>query len=210
MIRRSRDLKAAALETLSQKWGGAVTVTLIYMLLCSVLPSVLAGEESLMLNFLYIIVYVLVIPIGWSFAVMFLELKRTGTECKVGRLFDGYKDFTRICGTLFLTGIYIFLWTLLLIIPGIVKSYSYSMTGYVLKDHPELSFDAAIERSMLLMQGHKMDLFILHLTFIGWALLSLFTFGIGILWLLPYMEATQVQFYEDIKEDMESKFGNAA
>lgn len=79
------------------------------------------------------------------------------------------------------------------------------MTCYILKDQPELSFNAAIERSMAMMHGHKMQLFMLYLGFIGWFILSLLTLGIGFLWLIPYVNAAQTAFYLDLKrEEMET------
>ena len=83
--------------------------------------------------------------------------------------------------------VYTFLWTLLLVIPGIMKSYSYAMTLFILKDYPELQYNAAKEKSMAMMSGHKMKMFLLDLSFIGWAILCCFTLGIGFLFLAPYV-----------------------
>lgn len=84
-------------------------------------------------------------------------------------------------------------------IPGIIKHYSYAMTDYILKDESELCNNAAIERSMAMMEGNKMKLFLLDLSFIGWAILCLFTFGIGFFVLQPYMQVSHAAFYEDLK-----------
>ncbi|MBP8089023.1 MAG: DUF975 family protein, partial [Phocaeicola sp.] len=97
---------------------------------------------------------------------------------------------------------YTFLLTLLLVIPGIMKSYSYAMTLFILKDYPELQYDAAIEKSMAMMSGHKMKMFLLDLSFIGWAILCCFTLGIGFLFLAPYVEASHAAFYEDLKKEL--------
>ena len=102
-------------------------------------------------------------------------------------------------GTVVLVFIYTFLWSLLLIIPGVVKHYSYAMTPYILKEEPEMKNNAAIEKSMVMMDGNKMKLFLLDLSFIGWAILCLFTFGIGFFFLQPYMQASHAAFYEDLK-----------
>ena len=109
-----------------------------------------------------------------------------GIKLDFARLFDGFKDYGRILGTMLLTTVYTFLWTLLLVIPGIMKSYSYAMTLFILKDYPELQYNAAIEKSMAMMSGHKMKMFLLDLSFIGWAILCLFYFGDRFLvpWLL--------------------------
>lgn len=153
------------------------------------------------------VLQVLLMPIAFGYAVIYLTLVRTGKECKIQDLFEGFLDYTRIWGTQILMGLYIMLWTLLFIIPGIIKSYSYSLTSYILKDEPELKFNAAIERSMDMMNGHKFDLFYLHLTFIGWGILSLLTLGIGFLWLNPYMMTAQAQFYEDVKAEYQERLG---
>ena len=107
-------------------------------------------------------------------------------------------------GSMILTGIYTFLWTLLLIVPGIIKSFSYAMTAFVLRDNPELKFNGAIEKSMKMMDGHKFDLFYLYLTFIGWGLLCILTLGIGLLWFVPYMQSASAHFYEDVKAEYEA------
>ena len=91
------------------------------------------------------------------------------------------------------------LWSLLLVIPGIIKSYSYAMTSFILKDEPEMKNNAAIEKSMAMMEGNKMKLFMLDLSFIGWAILCIFTLGIGLLFLQPYVAISRAAFYEDLK-----------
>ena len=101
--------------------------------------------------------------------------------------------------------IYEFLWTLLLIIPGIIKYYSYAMTKFILLDEPELKYDAAIEKSMEMMKGKKFKLFLLDLSFIGWALLCILTLGIGLVLLVPYMYTARAAFYEDLKAELAQK-----
>ena len=102
-------------------------------------------------------------------------------------------------------GVYIFAWTLLLIVPGIIKSFAYALTPFILTDKPELSANEAIELSMKMMDGHKLDLFILYLSFIGWYLLSILSLCIGMLWVMPYQYTAMVAFYEDVKAEYESK-----
>lgn len=106
-----------------------------------------------------------------------------------------------------LAAIFTFLWTLLLIIPGIVKSFSYAMTKYILEENPELSANEAIDRSRAMMRGHKFDLFWLYLSFIGWVILSIITCGIGFIWLVPYMETAEAAFYEEVKADYAANGG---
>ena len=113
-------------------------------------------------------------------------------------LFSQFHRFgTGFCQAL-LRGLYVFLWSLLLVIPGIVASYSYAMTPFILAEHPEMTASEAIAASKTLMDGHKGDLFWLDLTFFGWSLLAALTFGLGYLALNPYMNAARAAFYADI------------
>lgn len=99
--------------------------------------------------------------------------------------------------------VFVFLWSLLFLIPGIVASYSYSMAPYILADYPELNGSDAITVSKKLMQGKKGRLFCLHFSFIGWILLSILTFGILLfVYVEPYMQTAQAAFYESIKHEV--------
>ena len=98
----------------------------------------------------------------------------------------------------FLQSIYILLWSLLFIIPGIIASYSYAMTEYILAEHLELSASEAISRSKQMMDGNKWRLFCLQFSFIGWSILCAFTLGIGIFWLTPYKQAATAAFYREV------------
>lgn len=100
-----------------------------------------------------------------------------------------------------LVAIFTSLWTLLLIVPGIIKAFSYALTPYILEEYPELGANDAIDRSRAMMQGHKFDLFYLYLSFIGWFFLCLLTAGIGFLWLSPYVSTAKAAFYEEVKAD---------
>jgi len=128
------------------------------------------------------------------------------TEAKIETLFTYFYNWKTTAATRFLKTLYCFLWSLLFIIPGIIASYSYAMTGYILADHPELTASEAIERSKEMMSGNRFRLFCLHLSFIGWAILCAFTMGIGNLWLNPYRQASVAAFYREISgtERMES------
>lgn len=196
MLKENFELRAEARMALTDKWVMAAVATLVM--------GAVAGAAS------YIPVagtILVALPVMYGYAIVMLNVFR-GDEVNIGGLFDGFSDFGRIVGTKLLQTIYTFLWTLLLVIPGIVKSYSYAMTDYILKDYPELSNNAAIEKSMAMMDGYKMKLFLLDLSFIGWAILCIFTFGIGLLFLKPYMQVAHAAFYEDLKAQlMEEEMG---
>ena len=100
--------------------------------------------------------------------------------------------------TMLLKEVYTILWALLMIVPGIIKSYSYALVPYLIEDNPELCADDCIKRSRALMKGHKKDLFLLDLSFIGWFILCMITCGIGFLWLMPYVKTSYAAFYEDL------------
>lgn len=139
-----------------------------------------------------------------SFAIIVAFLKIYRKEnVGVAHLFAYYKE-GGVWTTMLLKAIYLILWTLLLIIPGIIKSYSYAMTEFILKDNPEMKNNAAIEKSMAMMQGKKMKLFLLDLSFIGWIILALLTLGLGFVLLVPYMYTARAAFYEDLKAELEA------
>ena len=113
-------------------------------------------------------------------------------------LFSQFHRFTQGFLQNFLRGLYVFLWALLLVIPGIVKSYSYAMTPFIMAENPDMTANEAITASRELMDGHKGELFVLELSFFGWMLLNILTLGIGSLALNPYMNAARAAFYKDI------------
>jgi len=194
------NYKNRSAASLSNKWLSAAAVVLVYFLIYIVVSAfqTFGGDSTSIALIISFGVGLLMLPMVWGLKVEFLKVKRGGNPVVSG-LFEGYKDFTRIFTTSILQSVYVILWSLLLIVPGIIKYYSYAMTDFVLKDDAELSNNAAIEKSMALMEGHKMDLFLLDLSFIGWFLLSLLTFGLGFLWLIPYVYTAHAHFYDDLK-----------
>ena len=196
------NYKNRALSALENKWGNFVLITFVFGLISGI-TQVLLGNEvgSAILNLIGLVLFVLSLPLYWGYQTLFLGAVRGG-EATAKDLFEGYNKelFSRVLTTTLLYYVYVFLWSLLLLIPGCIKSYSYAMTPYILKDNPEMKNNAAIEESMRIMNGHKLELFLLDLSFIGWALLSFLTCGIGFLWLAPYMNMARVNFYEDLKK----------
>jgi len=118
----------------------------------------------------------------------------------LSRLFDGFNRFGRSFGAYFMYSLFILLWMLLLIIPGIIKCHSYAMTFYILADDPNIGVFGSITRSRVLMDGNKWKYFRLQWRFFGWTLLCVLTLGIGFIWLAPYMQASMAAFYQDVKE----------
>ena len=199
MEKEAKFFREAAWAQLKGNWKPVVVFTLVYNLVMGVAQFI--GSTSDLVSIL-ISLFILV-PLAYGYNVAFLDFKRTGEVVKIEQLFDGFKDYSRVVLTGLLQGIYIFLWTLLLIVPGIIKSLSYSQTNYILRDYPELKNNAAIELSMAMMKGHKFDYFCLILSFIGWILLGILTLGIGFLWISPYIATASAHFYEHVKEEYE-------
>lgn len=197
MLKLNSELRAASRTTLSGNWMMAALATLVYLLIAGGVSSIPVAGSVLAIIVMY--------PLAYGFAILFLDLFREGKPIDIRKLFDGFKDFGRVWGTLILVAVYTILWTCLLIIPGIVKSYSYALTPFILKDEPELRYNAAIEKSMRMMNGYKMKLFLLDLSFIGWMILSILTLGIGLLFLQPYMNTARAAFYEDLKAELSDR-----
>ena len=124
-----------------------------------------------------------------------------GKEAAFGDLFSKFDAFGTGFAQRFLRTLYCSLWSLLFVIPGIIKGYSYAMTPFILADHPELTASQAISWSEELMDGHKTDLFILDLTFLGWDLLAALTLNLGNLFLNPYRNAAYAAFYRQIQTE---------
>jgi uncharacterized membrane protein len=180
------QIKARAKDAMKNNWGLAIVVFLVYGLINSALSATGIGALATGL-----------LNVGLStFFLAAVRAEKIGFE----NFFNGITDNigTKFVSML-LVQIYTLLWTLLFYIPGIVKSYSYAMTPYLLLDRPELSATEAITESRKMMNGHKMELFVLNLSFIGWILLGMLTLGILYIWLIPYMDATTTNFYNSIK-----------
>ena len=124
-----------------------------------------------------------------------------GQEVGVGTIFSGFHDFVRGLGAYLLTTVYIILWSLLLIVPGIMAAFAYEMTYFILIDNPTMGVNEAIGMSRKMMNGNRWKYFCLSWRFIGWMLLCVVTFGIAIFWIYPYTMVTFAKFYEDIKEN---------
>lgn len=144
-----------------------------------------------------VVYFILGSIVGVGYASFNLHLT-DGIETGFDRLFAYFSYWKTAAAAKFLTGLYIFLWSLLFVIPGIVKTYSYAMTNYILAEHPDLTATEAIEQSKTMMYGNRWRLFCLQFSFIGWDFLAALTFGIGNLWLTPYKQAATAAFYRDI------------
>jgi uncharacterized membrane protein len=186
-MKTSAELRSLARGQLKGCWFTGLGLCLLYRLI-SGLSVVLAG-----------VFFIIGGPFNLGLIGYFIKKVR-GEQALASSLFDGFNEsFGRaILLNLFLV-IFLLLWSLLLFIPGIVKTFSYSMAYYILRDNPEMNALDVITASKKMMAGHKWRLFCLMFSFTGWALLCVLSFGIGFLWLWPYMEQSVANFYEDLK-----------
>ena len=212
------ELRAQARERLEGKWGTFVLMTFLMLVIQTILQipgyigsllEVLSPENvlaSLSFSNISNILSLLALPLSWGLTVSLLRNHRE-ESVDLENLFDGFRGgrYTRVFCAIFLVNLFTFFWALLLIIPGIMKAFSYALTPYIIMDEPELTARQAITRSCEIMEGRRWKLFCLYLSFIGWGILSLLTFGIGFLWLVPYMNASVAAFYEDARAEYEAE-----
>ncbi len=184
-------LKTLAKQQIKGKIGILFVITLIVFGL-----SFIAG----MIPFVGGIINTFFLTPALSLGIILVYLKVADEkQITVSDIFEGFYDFWSAFKVTFLVGLFTLLWSLLFIIPGIIKSYSYSMALYILAENKGMSALEAIRQSEKMTEGHKMDLFVLELSFLGWALIGALTFGIAYIWIIPYMSTTFTNFYRALK-----------
>lgn len=177
-------------EALKGKWGTAIATFLIYMLISSSAGSI--GKYGSILSL------IIAGPLALGAANFSLTLSRGGNP-NLELLFLGFNRFSTALLTYLLMIVIVALWSILLIIPGIIAALSYSLAFYILSDEPTLTATEALAKSKKLMNGYKLKLFYLCLRFLLLALLCILTLGIGFFWLVPYIHITMAMFYTDIR-----------
>jgi uncharacterized membrane protein len=189
-------LMRAARESLKGKWGLAILTFVIYTLLTTTTGSVRPHGSLLTLSSM--LTLIIGGPLALGAAIFSLSLSRV-KEAMLEQIFQGFNNFSTAFIAYLLVIVYVFLWTLLLIIPGIIAALGYSMTFYILADEPLTKPQDALKKSKSMMDGYKLKLFYLCLRFVLLALLCILTLGIGFLWLIPYVHVCMAKFYDDIK-----------
>lgn len=180
-------------ETLKGKWGLAIGAFLVVYLIEGAIQAIPKGGGGI----LYLIIGG---PFALGMAIFSLSFSRH-QEPRFEQVFEGFRAFGRTLGAYLLIILYVFLWLLLLIIPGIIAALSYSMTFFILADDSSINATEAMDKSKQMMKGYKWKLFGLFLRFFGWALLCILTLGIGFLWWIPWLRVTTAHFYDDIKDN---------
>lgn len=188
------ELKQVAKEQISGKIWLIFAMTLIVALMgfaCGLIPFI-GAIGTIIVSSAFAI----------SFCMIYLKLANY-EEISVNNIFDGFKITGKAIWLNIMIAVFTFLWSLLFVIPGIIKAYSYSMSYFILAEHPEYTAHEALEKSKQIMNGHKMDLFVLQLSFILWDILVGITFGIAAIYVIPYKSATIANFYNSIKDEEE-------
>ena len=194
-MKNNQTIRAEAREVLTGNWGSAIGTVAVYIIISVVIQNI---PYVGILASLFITGHLVL-----GLAIFFLNYSRK-EEANVNQLFDGFKDYGRTLGTYLLFSLYIFLWALLFIIPGIIAQIGYSQVWFILAEDDQISPNDALKKSKEMMYGYKMQFFLLGLSFIGWLLLAILTCGIGLLWVIPYMQTANAKFYEDLKANYNS------
>lgn len=198
------NYKDMAIASLENKWIDAAIVALVYFVISEGIDFAVSSFLATETGFVFQLVWLLACaPLTWAFGVMFLDFIRGG-ELKVGKLFDGYKDCIRIGIAFFLYFLVVLVGVIFFIVPGIIFAMMFAQVPYILRDDENIGVIDALKKSANMMKGHKMQLFLLYLSFIGWAILAILTLGIGYLFLFPYMYTTVAHYYEDLKLESNS------
>ena len=211
------EYRAQARETLKGRWNEMALLMLVISLISMLFSSPqlvgsFAGLDSLALfgsGCSFLATFLITVPLSFAFFSLCLTYAHhEETESSaLSILFNEFKaNWSKyvLCGLLM--SLLVFLIALpTLMIGAIILSLAYSMVPLVIRDNKEMGVREVLRTSRLMMRGHKWQLFVLELTFIGWIILTIFTLGIGFLWLQPYMVMTYAHFYEDVKAEYEAK-----
>ena len=179
-----------ARESLAGKWGLAVGTFAVYMVITSIIGNLknIGPIVSLLVSG----------PLMLGVCMFSLSISRN-TQAQFEQLFWGFKKFGKSLLAYVLVILFVVLWTLLLIVPGIIAAISYSQTFFILADDEMISPSDAMKKSKKIMYGYKWKYLCLGFRFIGWGLLSILSLGIGFLWFFPYAQVSMAKFYDDIK-----------
>ena len=171
----------------------------LMMLVACLIGSVIVSITS----FFPVLTLIVIGPVSFGLARLSAYRAKGKEQIEFGDLFSGFSEnFANSCILGLLSTIFIFLWSLLFLIPGIVKSYSYSMAYYIQQDDPSKDWRTALNESRAMMRGYKGKLFLLDLSFIGWYILGVLCFGIGILFVAPYVTMARTNFYFSLKQEL--------
>lgn len=197
---RTAFYKIRARRNLEDKWETAIVAVLLGFLVFAAIDAIFGKTYLSGGFFIFCLRMIFQGPVSLGIMMFFLALSR-GTNPPASLIFKGFDNWISAFLTMLVMSIFITLWAILLIVPGIIAALSYSMSFFILADNPDIKPVEAIKRSKHMMQGHKTELFMLNLSFIGWLFLSIITCGIlFILYVGPLYYATITEFYESLQE----------
>lgn len=189
------ELKARAKEQIKGNVGILFVITLIIAAV-----SAIAGAVLSIIPAVGPLVSTVIVTPAFALSIVRVYLNvAAGNKPEAKDAFCGFDDFWSAFKVTFLVGLYTFLWSLLFVIPGIIKTFAYSMSMYILAENKGMPAKECIRASMQMTDGHKGELFVLGLSFIGWMIVGSLTLGIAYIWILPYMQTTYVNFYNSLK-----------
>lgn len=191
--------RVALKETAKVQIKGKIGILFVISLIIAVISGLATAVLSI-IPFVGPLASAIIVTPAFSLSIYRVYLAiAAGEQPGAGDAFCGFDDFWSAFKVTFLMGLFTFLWSLLFVIPGIVKSISYSMSMYILAENKGMGALDCINASKQMTNGYKADLFILGLSFIGWILLGSITFGIAYIWVIPYMQATYTNAYHSLK-----------
>ena len=201
MKKQRYEYKQQAKQILEGKYTNIIVITIIISIVSGLFSSGNFNFQNANFGARLLSIITFALSAGFTFGTtkMYIGLVNDVNPEIEDILLVGFKNnYVRSLVTSLLQALYTFLWSLLFIIPGIIKAYAYSMAFYLLNKEPELQASDAITKSKEYMNGHKMDIFLLQLSYIGWFILSIFTFGILLLWVMPKLLTAQTLMYDEI------------
>jgi uncharacterized membrane protein len=190
MATPNKILMKQARESLAGKWGLVIGIFFLYVLITVVAGSIHGAGPMVSL--------LVSGPMAVGISFFALNISRN-KKAELEQIFVGFNKFGKALVAYLFVALFTLLWMLLLIVPGIIAAISYSQTFFILADDENISGREAVKKSKKMMYGYKWKYFCLELRFLGWFLLSVLTLGIGLLWLIPYIQISKAKFYEDIK-----------
>ena len=196
--------KRAAKDKLRGTWFPTAAIVTVVYFVVEALVSKLADKDNYTMSIVALVLNLVVSGVFTiAMAHFYLEYNKleTGVKPEFSTFIDGFNYYLKgILGFLWFF-IWYFLWTLLFVIPGIIKAIAYSQMFYILAENPDVSVSKAMRMSIEMTKGHKADIFMTYLSFIGWFLLSCLTAGILFIWTMPYMQLTSVNIYQYLKSE---------
>lgn len=214
-MKTNSEIRTEARSLMSGNWGSAVLLTFAYLIIVggisftaafigTIADQQINDTHGMITRVLDLLINLFILyPFAFSLVLLFIGFVRGEDKLSVGGLFKAFKSphYFNSIGVYFLMGLFTALWTMLFIIPGIIKSLSYALAPYILADNPELSANEAIDESIAMMDGYKMDLFLIQLGYGALTALSVLALGIPLFWLVPYYQVVYAKFYEEVKNE---------